>query len=133
MQDNINNGVNQRIARYRKLSEMTQAQVADAIGLKRNTYARMEKYGTPSPEILKKLAKLFNVSVAMIVIGTEENPYAPPPEKKLVFKQPSFLDVLPMSEREIKAIQMFRRLDEEDKNKIIEIFDKFYDENANKE
>lgn len=55
--------INRRIAGYRKLAGFTQEQVADRLGLKRNTYARIEHHGNPSPEMIDKLSKIFNVPV----------------------------------------------------------------------
>ena len=55
--------INRRIAGYRKLAGFTQEQVAEKLGMKRNTYARIEHHGNPSPEMIDKLSKLFNVPV----------------------------------------------------------------------
>ena len=90
--------INQRIAGYRKLAGLTQAQAADLLGLKRNTYARMEKYGNPSPDMLKQIAELFRVSVATLLYGQEETEaYSNTNIPRLVLEQPSYNDVLPLS------------------------------------
>lgn len=63
--------INKRIATYRKLAGYTQQSAADALGLKKNTYARMELHGNPKPEILAKLAVLYNVSINLILYGVD--------------------------------------------------------------
>ncbi len=120
-----NNTVNQRIAGYRKLAGLTQEDAAKFLNMKRNTYARMEKYGNPSPEMLKKLSELYNVSVNVLLYGKEENPYRSE-VPKLVFGQPSFSDILPLSILETNAIRMFRTMTKEDAQKIIDYFNKVY-------
>lgn len=66
------NPINKRISIYRSFAGLTQEQAAAALGMKKNTYARMERYGKPTPEMLKKLASLYNVSVNMLLFGNDE-------------------------------------------------------------
>ena len=119
--------INQRIAGYRKLAGLTQAQAADLLGLKRNTYARMEKYGNPSPDMLKQIAELFRVSVATLLYGQEETEaYSNTNIPRLVLEQPSYNDVLPLSILETNAIRIFRNLSKEDQQKIVDCFNDIY-------
>lgn len=64
---------NENLKKIRQESGMTQAEVADKIGVAKNTYCNWEK-GTREPNIMtiKALAKLFNVSSDYLV-GLEEN------------------------------------------------------------
>ena len=71
--NNKANDINMRIATYRRLAGLTQAEAANALGLKRNTYGRMELHGNPKPEMLIRLAKLYNVSVNTLLYGNTEN------------------------------------------------------------
>lgn len=126
--------INQRIAGYRKLAGLTQAQAADLLGQKRNTYARMEKYGNPSPDMLKKMSELFRVSVATLIYGKEENnqfvqTQTIPP---LVLEQPSYNDVLPLSIMETNAIRIFRNLTKDDQQSIVDFFNETYKKSKQK-
>lgn len=71
--NNKANDINMRIATYRRLAGLTQAEAANALGLKRNTYGRMELHGNPKPEMLIRLAKLYNVSVNTLLYGNDGN------------------------------------------------------------
>ena len=61
--------INKRIAKYRTLAGFTQETAAQALGMKKNTYARMERYGYPKPDMLKKMASLFGVTTELILYG----------------------------------------------------------------
>lgn len=125
--------INQRIAGYRKLAGLTQAQAADLLGLKRNTYARMEKYGNPSPDMLKQIAELFRVSVATLLYGQEETDmYSQTNIPRLVLEQPIYNDVLPLSILETNAIRIFRNLSKEDQQKIVDCFNDIYGKSKKK-
>lgn len=125
--------INQRIAGYRKLAGLTQAQAADLLGLKRNTYARMEKYGNPSPDMLKQIAELFRVSVATLLYGQEETEaFSNTNIPRLVLEQPSYNDILPLSILETNAIRIFRNLSKEDQQKIVDCFNDIYGKSKKK-
>ncbi len=68
----MSNDINLRIATHRSLAGYTQTAAAQELGIKRSTYARMEKYGNPTPEMLKKIAVLYNVSVNKLLYGETE-------------------------------------------------------------
>jgi len=120
-----NNLINQRIAGYRKLAGYTQSQAADLLGMKRNTYARMEKHGNPSPEMLKKIAEAFNVKITMLLYGkdTEELEVQP---QKIVFEQNGYNDVLPLSPMEANIIRVVRSLPSDDVKKIVDTINELY-------
>ncbi len=61
--------VNARIIRARNAAGYTQENAALALGMKKNTYARMERYGNPSPDIMIKLAELYNVDIKALLYG----------------------------------------------------------------
>lgn len=63
--------LNRRIAACRKLAGFTQATAAQRLGLKRNTYARMELHGNPGAIMLMRIAELYGVSVNYLVYGEE--------------------------------------------------------------
>lgn len=66
----LSNEINRRIANFRKAAGFNQATVAQRLGIKRSTYARMEAEGRMfDPEILKELCVLFNVTIEQILYG----------------------------------------------------------------
>ncbi len=128
-----NNTVNQRIAGYRKLAGFTQEQAANLLNMKRSAYARMEKYGNPSPEKLKQIAELYRVSVATLLYGADngyrgyqkaddELPDIPP----LTLENNRDRDILPLTVTESNAIRIVRRLKTSDVEKIIDFINKIY-------
>ena len=133
-----NNFFNNRLRELRKERNLTQAQVANALGIKLSTYSHMENDGKrPSPDILQRIARLFLVSVDNLT-GESENtskqglPYVIHETPPLVFHQHygffdetinrSVQDVNLM--RDLKSVEQdmilcFRVLSEEDKAKVI--------------
>ncbi len=63
---------NKRLCEARKRAGYTQETAADKLGMKRNTYARMERLGNPSFEDLSKITTLFNVSADWLLHGEDE-------------------------------------------------------------
>ena len=59
------------LKKYRKIMGLTQASVADALGIERSRYAHYEKNTAPSTEILCKLAAIFSVSVDELLAAPE--------------------------------------------------------------
>ncbi len=132
MERENNISVNQRIAGYRKLAGFTQAQAAELLDLKRNTYARMEKHGNPSPEMLKKLSELYRVSVSDLLYGSDSIESIRQNIPPLVFEQPSYSDLLPLSNLETNAIRIFRNLSKENAKKIVDCFNEIYAQDKGK-
>lgn len=64
----------QIIRQLRKAHRLTQEQTADILKIKRSTYAYYEKNVTPTVENIKKLARLFDVSVYYLMFG-KDDPY----------------------------------------------------------
>ena len=67
----MDNMINMRVRAIRKKMNMTQKEVAYGIGMKSNTYAKMEKNGSISYERILKLAKFFRVN-PQVILGNEE-------------------------------------------------------------
>ena len=68
------NYFNKKLRELRRERRLTQGQVAEALGIKLNTYAHMEKDGRrPSFEMLSKLSDLFLVSIDELK-GVSERP-----------------------------------------------------------
>ncbi|MBR3299898.1 MAG: helix-turn-helix domain-containing protein [Clostridia bacterium] len=126
--ENNNETLNSRIASYRKLAGFTQAQAAQLLNMKRNTYARMEKMGRPSPEQLKQIAELYRISVAMLLYGNEIGKNFESRTDRIVLKQPNDNDIFPLTTTEINAIRLIREFDEEDSKKVIDLINSIYKE-----
>ena len=126
--------INKRISTYRKLAGYTQQTAADALGIKKNTYARMELHGNPTPEMLAKLANLYTVSINMLVLGTdggETNDLksaggvqrlseAEPPLKKRA--------ELTLTINEINCVKACRELSKEQRNEVMALINRLYSE-----
>lgn len=54
--------INQRIALYRKIANLTQTQAAEKLGMKCSTYSQMERKGTISADKLIALADIFGIT-----------------------------------------------------------------------
>ncbi len=74
--------VNQRIFHYRKLAGLTQSEVADQMGLKLNTYSKMEREGRITIEKLLKIAQILGIDYELLVSDEKKEPkieYIPVP------------------------------------------------------
>ena len=91
--------INQRIAYYRKLRCLSQAQVAEAVGMKSSTYSQCERQGKIPCGLLIKLSKVLDVSCNTLLFGTEDAPLAETPEEP---------EVLSLTNSEISVIKVLR-------------------------
>lgn len=78
----MNETINQRIALYRKLANLTQTEAAEKMGMKCSTYSQMERKGTISSERLIMLADIFGVKPEVLLYDTkvqasEQNIFSP--------------------------------------------------------
>lgn len=128
------NPINERIARYRKLAGYTQQTAADALKMKKNTYARMELYGNVSSDMLIKLAALYKVSPYLILYGVDgghteviRNPE--PPQNRLgddnhpiLVREPDLV----LTTNEKTCIKVCRELSKEDRDKVMAFINELY-------
>ncbi|MBO4468432.1 MAG: helix-turn-helix domain-containing protein [Clostridia bacterium] len=128
--EKINETVNSRIASYRKRAGLTQAEAASLLNMKRNTYARMEKMGSPSPEQLKQIAELYRISVAMLLYGEDFGLGSDSGRSdKLILREPSNDDIFPLTPTEINAIRLVRSFGANDAQKIVKLINEIYSKN----
>ena len=125
--------INKRIAAYRKLAGYTQQSAADALGLKKNTYARMELHGNPKPEILAKLAVLYNVSINLILFGADagqtENMQKEKDIKRLEETPHMFASQktdITLTVNEKNCIKACRELSKKDRDEVMALINKLY-------
>ena len=117
--------INKRISTYRKLAGHTQQTAADALGIKKNTYARMELHGNPTPDMLVRLANLYNISVNQLVFDAAADPTrlnepAPKLEKHT--------DIT-LTTNETNCIKACRKLTKEQRNEVMALINKLYGKN----
>ena len=65
--------INQRIALYRKMANLTQTEVAEKMGMKCSTYSQMERKGSISSERLLTLSKILGVNPEMLLYDSSED------------------------------------------------------------
>ena len=125
--------INKRIATYRKLAGYTQQTAADALGLKKNTYARMELHGNPKPEILAKLAMLYNVSINLILFGVDGGQTADMQKEKehtRLEEKPRLFDSqktdITLTVNEKNCIKACRELSKKDRDEVMAFINKLY-------
>ena len=63
--------INERIARFRKLSNLTQAETAEKLGIKCSTYSQMERKGKISTDTLMRLSEVLGVSPFKLLYGDD--------------------------------------------------------------
>lgn len=74
----MSDSINQRIALYRKLANLTQTEAAEKLGMKCSTYSQMERKGSISADKLIALADIFGVTPETLL-------YDPPARRYLNF------------------------------------------------
>ena len=92
--------INQRVAIYRKMANLTQTEAAERLGMKCSTYSQMERKGNISVDKLMAIAEVFGVSPAVLLRAPMElqssqpaaAPAEPAPEKPAptVLREPTF-------------------------------------------
>ncbi len=137
----MSNDINLRIATHRSLAGYTQTAAAQELGIKRSTYARMEKYGNPTPEMLKKIAELFNVSVNKLLYGEDDTDN---PAVSLVTDADSLKISEPLRQepfsfsnketyipthKEMQIIKMYHYMSKEKQKEVRDLIETLYKEN----
>lgn len=125
--------INKRISTYRKIAGFTQQTAADALGIKKNTYARMELHGNPTPDMLIQLANLYKISPNLILFGSDGGQTAAMNEEK----EPTRLNETPhvlsggdsdlvLTTNEKNCIKACRQLPREQQNEVMALINKLY-------
>ena len=116
----------QNLFKLRKSMGLTQQQVADAVGIKRSTYAYYERGTTPTLEVIEKLAKVFNVTASYLMFPEEQmnnegyglnsgNGYTPK------------FDFITLSDSEQAFLLKYRLLNDTGKNQLLNKLDELLD------
>lgn len=123
--------VNDRIKEMRKKCHYTQAQVAELLKLKCSTYSQMERKGSISVEMAKRIAEILDVDSDYIIYGesgSQKLDFSPIPQTVLkASDRNTFLEQirngeeqLILSVKEKNIIKNFRTLSEEDKKEFLD-------------
>lgn len=150
----MNNEINSRIAKYRKLACLTQAQTAEKLGMKCSTYSQMERKGNIKAQIIEQLAKIFNIDPCVLIFGEEFNTKPEPP---VITEKPPIVEPLPpknatltqsdpviklpipevdfdtLSHKEQSFIKIYRSLSKEDKADVNAYFEAKYKKTKRKQ
>ena len=120
------NAIHARVSDMRNIFRMSQADVADYLGLKRTTYRRREKEGDFLWEHIEQLAVLFTTSPIFIAYGIDDDELR---TLAKMLKQPepnafsdtmfTFFDDLDEKEKELGNYASFLCLDEIERNRIL--------------
>ena len=129
--------INKRIATYRKLAGYTQQAAADALGMKKSTYARIELHGNPTSDLLMKLSRLYNVEPMLLLFGVKTEPQENTGLMRLhddnsVYFPRQMTDItLTVNER--NCIKACRKLTKEQRSEIMALINKYYALVSNKD
>lgn len=117
---NINEILAEKLRKFRKQSELTQQQVADAIGIKRSAYAYYE-IGKSAPKLstLTNLAKLYNVSLDEFLIDEQEQLKVSANEQEYALEDGVDNTFIELSDFEKAVLLKLRLLSSEQRKKII--------------
>ena len=121
--------INKRVTHYRKEARLTQAQVADLIGMKSSSYSQMEREGDISAERIVKLAEIFKIDVRLLLYGQElrfleEEPQPPEGEETVVLSKPPFgMTYIPLKNKERCIITIFRHLTAKQQKSVCNVLD----------
>lgn len=108
--------LSERIKKFRLAHALTQAQVADALGIERTTYTYYETGGhEPNLTRLKELAKLFNTDVATL-LGADNVDFVVSDDVELYNNFDSFTE---LKKDEAMLLLYYRRLDSAKKAKLL--------------
>ena len=123
--------INQRVARYRKLKDLNQTQMADFMGIKTSTYSQKERKGKITAEEIIKIAEILNVDVDILLYGEVEKTNTPlnlnEIEQKIRSEYASryaFFEKL--TSKNISYIKIIFSLKSEQRQEVFDLAYKFY-------
>lgn len=136
--------VNQRVAIYRKMANLTQTEAAERLGMKCSTYSQMERKGNISVEKLMAIADVFGVNPAVLLrdpmeLQSEKTAAAaePAPEKtasvmhKPIFT-PSSRPPFVVTRNEENLLTILRNLPKSDVDEIRSLINEKYQNSKKK-
>lgn len=117
------NEVNERIAIYRRLTGLSQEQVADLLGMSSSTYSQKERKGNITVEFVKRVAPILKVEPSAIMFG-EENIITPPepkqPTPEIPTPFPPNATLMLLNNSESSLINICRNLPKTKRQKVLQ-------------
>lgn len=108
-----------RIIRFRKEKNMTQDDIAKAMGISRSSYAYTESKATRiSTDFLIKLSEILDIPPTAFQPDDDVPHRVSPLDKSITFRSPlsTEVELLTLSFTEQTVIRMFRKLSKEEQN-----------------
>ena len=126
--------LNDRIAKCRKLANLTQTDMAEKLNIKCSTYSQMERKGLISAERLFEMAKIFGVTPCYLFDETEpcreekKNSLIPEIENApTTLNQPEApffkKEIFVITKKEENLIKILRELSKDDYNKTMKFIE----------
>ena len=131
--------VNERIAKYRRLSNIKQRDMAEKLGMKGSTYSQMERTGIVSGERLFQMAEIFGITPCELFKGEEpcksniSNPQTPTDNPStLIFQQSTMpkieKEIFTVTKKEENLIKIIRNLSKPNYDKTMKFIEEIYKE-----
>ena len=135
---NSKENISKRLAQFRTLAGYTQKTAAEAIGMNKNSYARMERTGNPKLDVLKQLADLFHVTTNDILYGKMPFGITGTDNSHISFKDPgpehTTIDTTPdniiLTANEKNIIKLCRALNKEQRRDVIDFIYKHIEDSG---
>lgn len=138
----MNETINQRVAKCRKLANLTQTDVAEKLGMKCSTYSQMERKGIISAERLSKMADIFNVSPYYLLTGEEPAVYETPPvvsteakhEEGVLRQEPATIpkkEIFIVTKKEESLLKIIRNFSKPNYDRVMKFVETIYREEKN--
>ncbi len=125
----IDMNIHEKIVVLRKQSGMTQNEVADALNMKRSTYAYCERKATKlTPDFLRQLSAVLHIPSSILLSSGSKSDSAAEPEhlSQEVFPLDNSSEAMNISPKELRLIKMLRILPQDESarfiNEIIEAY-----------
>lgn len=118
----MNLEINKRVVYYRKQKHLTQATVAERIGMKSSTYSQMEREGDISADRIVKLAEVFGIRPEWILLGEPQEKSEPDnsdvtlQQSKPIIPEP---EPFVLTNMEMSIIKIIRNLKKKEKEEVI--------------
>lgn len=131
--------VNERIAKYRRLSNIKQRDMAEKLGMKGSTYSQMEREGIVSADRLFQMAEIFGITPCELYNGVEpcksniSNPQTPTDNPStLIFQQSPMpkieKEIFTVTKKEENLIKIIRNLSKPNYDKTMKFIEEIYKE-----
>ena len=135
--------INERIARYRKMRGLNQAELAERIGMVPTSYSQMESTGNITTQRLVDIALVLKVDANVLLYGEQEGIVIPPPntERPIMRTNPPVIpidegsilqDDIILTNKEVNLVKLYRTFSADEKKAIDEFLNETYKKSKEK-